>query len=398
MAKGMKFTEEFPAGRYIVRKGETVDNIYYVKNGEVDVLFPSITGADGEPEKGELLFAKINPGQTFLELEALSDKRAHFDYRAHEDSTISGLGDNFEELKAYLDSDFDLALTVLKNIAFSTYQVRLKANFATRTLSRLEKTLDDYSRLFYRTFHQISNAARKPNVGDLLTDLLKTGTFNSTYRRGEELESGKVTVDRKIPFFKLSEPHSTPQFTRKIKSFAEGEFVCKEGETGDSMYILMEGELEGFVSGELQFEINGEGSVVGELGLLVSMIENESSLRTASIRCKTQSQLMVIDKMDFIPFVLLRREFLTELIEVTLNRAKNSMHILTEYLNRIDEELDGILLEIEKAYVDALTKIKEHRVLVEVLTEPMILFEEQLIKIDSDKRIYKKLQEKYREL
>ena len=48
---------------------------------------------------------------------------------------------------------------------------------------------------------------------------------------------------------------------------APGDFLFKEGEKGDKMYVLSEGEVDIFL-GDFVFETAGPGSLLGEMALI----------------------------------------------------------------------------------------------------------------------------------
>ena len=57
---------------------------------------------------------------------------------------------------------------------------------------------------------------------------------------------------------------------------APGDFLFREGEKGDKMYVLLEGEVDIFL-GDFVFETAGPGSLLGEMALI------DDSPRTARV-------------------------------------------------------------------------------------------------------------------
>lgn len=56
---------------------------------------------------------------------------------------------------------------------------------------------------------------------------------------------------------------------------AAGEWLMKEGEPGDAMYVIQTGKLEVYVGGKLTRHV-GRGAAVGELALLYHMPRSAS--------------------------------------------------------------------------------------------------------------------------
>jgi len=76
------------------------------------------------------------------------------------------------------------------------------------------------------------------------------------------------------------------------KRYAQGEVIFREGEPGDLMYAVIEGEVE-IKTGERLIERTGEGGVVGELALI------DRGPRSASAVAATPCVLAPIDEKQF---------------------------------------------------------------------------------------------------
>jgi CRP-like cAMP-binding protein len=63
---------------------------------------------------------------------------------------------------------------------------------------------------------------------------------------------------------------------------APGDFLFREGEKGDKMYVLLEGEVDIFL-GDFVFETAVPGSLLGEMALI------DDSPRTANAVAKTRA-------------------------------------------------------------------------------------------------------------
>lgn len=77
----------------------------------------------------------------------------------------------------------------------------------------------------------------------------------------------------------------------------DGDYVVRQGEAGDCMYIVLSGELEVVRRGqgrEFFLATLGPGNFFGEM----SLIDNEP--RTASVRSVGQSEVMMLDRQNFL--------------------------------------------------------------------------------------------------
>jgi CRP-like cAMP-binding protein len=73
---------------------------------------------------------------------------------------------------------------------------------------------------------------------------------------------------------------------------APGDFLFREGDTGDQMYVLLEGEIETRL-GDFVFESAGVGALLGEMALI------DDSPRTADALAKSACRLAPIDQRRF---------------------------------------------------------------------------------------------------
>jgi CRP-like cAMP-binding protein len=81
------------------------------------------------------------------------------------------------------------------------------------------------------------------------------------------------------------------------KVYEHGEIIISQGEVGDCMYVVQQGQVEVFVerSGkEIQLAVRGEGEFFGEMAIF------EREVRSASVRAVGPARLLTIDKGNFL--------------------------------------------------------------------------------------------------
>ncbi|MDP6787985.1 MAG: GGDEF domain-containing protein [Rhodospirillales bacterium] len=83
---------------------------------------------------------------------------------------------------------------------------------------------------------------------------------------------------------------------------ASGETVIRAGGTGETMFVIQVGEAE-ILNDGLVLDVVGPGGVVGEMALV------DGSLRSATVRARTDLRLMPISKADFGLLIRSRPEF-----------------------------------------------------------------------------------------
>jgi CRP-like cAMP-binding protein len=105
------------------------------------------------------------------------------------------------------------------------------------------------------------------------------------------------------------------------RPFAAGQKIFSEGEPGDAMYVVVEGEVDLLVKGKLVEEL-GPGGVLGEMALI------DTGQRSATAVAKTACRLVAIDEKRF--------HFL---VRQTPNFALQLMRIIADRLRRMDSRL-----------------------------------------------------------
>ena len=81
------------------------------------------------------------------------------------------------------------------------------------------------------------------------------------------------------------------------KSYRDGEYVVREGEAGDSMYLVISGEVEVVrqsAGRECYLAVLGAGQFFGEMALI------DEEPRNASVRALGQTEVLPLDRANFL--------------------------------------------------------------------------------------------------
>ncbi|MHC4974076.1 MAG: Crp/Fnr family transcriptional regulator [Planctomycetota bacterium] len=79
--------------------------------------------------------------------------------------------------------------------------------------------------------------------------------------------------------------------------YRDGELLVRQGDAGDCMYVIQEGQAEIFVERdgkEVLLRTAGAGEVIGEMALF------ERVVRSASVRAKGDMRALTVDKRNFL--------------------------------------------------------------------------------------------------
>jgi CRP-like cAMP-binding protein len=97
--------------------------------------------------------------------------------------------------------------------------------------------------------------------------------------------------------------------------FPAGQSVFNSGDLGETMFIVVEGEVD-VVDGTLLLEVAGKGSIVGELALI------DDEPRSASAIARTDCQLVMVDRKRFIYMVQETPLFALSVMKVLADRLR----------------------------------------------------------------------------
>lgn len=100
-----------------------------------------------------------------------------------------------------------------------------------------------------------------------------------------------------------------------------GQAIFNEGDSGNAMYVVVEGEVDLLVKGKLMEQL-GPGGVLGEMALL------DDVPRSASAIAKTACRLVEINEKRF--------KFL---VQQTPNFALQLMRVIADRLRRMDDRI-----------------------------------------------------------
>jgi CRP-like cAMP-binding protein len=107
-----------------------------------------------------------------------------------------------------------------------------------------------------------------------------------------------------------------------LVSIRRGDFLFREGDTADALYIVKNGTVQVIGEGDVIYERVGEGGIVGELAIV------DEGARSASVRAESRADLIKVDVPGFLNLVAGEPEFSLAVMRVMSRRlrAMNRRH------------------------------------------------------------------------
>ena len=104
--------------------------------------------------------------------------------------------------------------------------------------------------------------------------------------------------------------------TAVIVTVDGGDFLFREGDPADALYILRTGVLR-IVSGSIVYETVRPGGIVGEMGIV-----EQGGRRSASVIAGTRAELEKIDRSAFLTLIRSTPDFALEVMQVMARRLR----------------------------------------------------------------------------
>jgi len=114
----------------------------------------------------------------------------------------------------------------------------------------------------------------------------------------------------------LATPDVTGLSETELVTVDAGEFLFREGDTADALYILKKGTLR-VVSGSSVYETLKPGGIVGEMAIV-----DQRGRRSASVIAGTRAELLKIDRTQFLALVASNPDFSIEVMQVMARRLR----------------------------------------------------------------------------
>lgn len=114
---------------------------------------------------------------------------------------------------------------------------------------------------------------------------LEGGTMTHTQTTNVPLVE-RVIFLRKVPLFEALPPQELEPIAAVAEEevFSEGELLAVRGEPGDTLYVIVDGQVQVLGAGEQELAVRGPGDFIGEMAVISSKPRAASLLATSDVR------------------------------------------------------------------------------------------------------------------
>ena len=118
------------------------------------------------------------------------------------------------------------------------------------------------------------------------------------------------------------------------KDFQAGETVCREGDSGEYIYILKRGSLGIYKNDNLVSQYDVPGTILGEISIILG------DTRTASIKALKASTVSVI-RLSLVDLVRNFPSFTVKILKTLAERLKDTTEELSLFM--VDDQMEDDL-------------------------------------------------------
>lgn len=155
-----------------------------------------------------------------------------------------------------------------------------------------------------------------------------------------------------VPFFALLDDVERAALSERLESTAvpAGHVIFRDGDPGDSLYVVRSGTVEISVktsTGErILLETAGPGNFFGELSLL------DSGPRTATAEAANDVEMLVLDRESLEAFLRLKPAAAMDLVAATARRLRENVRLLHGAASRnvnkeVEEETPALMRAVD---------------------------------------------------
>ncbi|GMH49510.1 hypothetical protein TL16_g00534 [Triparma laevis f. inornata] len=146
--------------------------------------------------------------------------------------------------------------------------------------------------------------------------------YTPSFRRKADAATRAMTAALQYFMFESDSADVKTLFIQELEKrvYKDGEYVCKEGDTGEEMYVLEQGEVDVYV-GEIKVGTMEVGAVFGELSLIYG------TKRTAGCKCVGEC---IVYSLSKVPFRRIQATIAMSSIEVSMDNFNKEMSTLSE--------------------------------------------------------------------
>ena len=287
-------------GEFLFRQNEKSCSLYILKSGNVEIRF--LDEQKSVPDDARILESGRVPYIISAENAPVGEVGAVLK-RDRECSAYSLTPLELIEiplaqcsLDQYIKATPLIGLNISKAMAIRLAALN-KNLVVLEALSRnVKKNFINYCGIFRKSIDEFGELHKKFRF-PWLKEIYISGSGSLIYSLGKAAEEEeKKAIEFPAPAINFDDSGA--------KIFSPGEIICREGEPGNEMFILLKGRIEVIIGMKSIAAIETKGEIIGEMAVLMSLDSGgEAGARTATLKALEEVKLMLIPSARIIDIV-----------------------------------------------------------------------------------------------
>jgi len=355
--------QRFFPGDFVCLQGQKSKSLYILKKGKLEVVVvPPDTKISKEiiNTSGKIVSTLEGKNVNFGEIGAVLSTTRTASIRAKEESIVAVIpvNDGFAATISTIPKlGISIATTLCKRIKETNNQVN--------KLKKLHQKIDDRSKanmqIFFKLVDKIGEAGsrfRSSHWTGKLHEEMKNDPYYIAAVRTFRLQNKEKLAEEED-----ADTGTVPPLdTDTLVEYEMNDIICREGDPGKELYILVSGRIGVYVGEHRVATISRHGSVIGEIAVLIGRETGKYEKRTATLKAVTYTQLMVVPGDNLDDIVQKDPGFISHIVKRLAEELPDSNNSYIELKENIDitlKELDStesfkkLSQELEKNKSDA---------------------------------------------
>ena len=288
--------EDFIANEYIYSEGAPSGPLYILQSGVVEIF---ANNEKGEEKRIEVI---QKPGEIFGIPETVLKINRINSAKAKTDVKVKIIDLTGKDLKQTIKLNPLLGLNISINLSKAFQRRNNYLNELSKFFKEAKNAVNSLCLKYYESVENINKLNAKFRF-PWLNSIYEKGKTNIIYNYGDSVNKGKDIIEQEVIKKELKYMEEEELSTAGAKTFKKGDIVCREGDIGNEMYILMEGSLNVYVGEQKIAEIKNKGSIIGEIAVLLGYSSKKYEKRTATVKAKEDSKVIVIPGPNLEPVI-----------------------------------------------------------------------------------------------
>lgn len=311
----------FSKGDILARQGDDTNRIFVLYQGELtSKLAPEALRKDDEALRSAPVINSWDQSNTILSTDSMLVGHYVESLVAGSDGQALAVPMTQPDLLKQLATQPKTALSFGRSLAHKVMKANSSLTGAQAGVARLGQDLE---RIYTSYFDLVKGMQKDADGEPDILEALNWAKGTKTYNVGQKYLGDDGGGDGAPGVTRVIESYEMQGKQHKLK---RGEALCRQGDPGNSMFVVMSGKLGVVINGTRVGEI-GVGEMVGEISVLLG---SQSQPRTADLVAEDKTTVGIIPGDQFEKLVTAQPTMLISILARIASRIENNYAVIAD--------------------------------------------------------------------